>query len=115
MKLLIRHLFRFDQLAVHVVKLKPAHHISDLVKGPVIATKRTSDLGGGVVPFVADSFDEKIDTFLRRHFFKMEAERKDYPGTAVHPPKECPYLVPPAICQSPCPTAETPSTTPIPR
>src|SRR5689334_2188854 len=71
------------------VKLQPAHHVCDLIKRSVVARKRSPNLCRGVVSFVTDSIDQKIDALLRGHLFQMKAKAKDDACAAVHPPEQC--------------------------
>src|SRR5258706_1963194 len=70
------------------VLLQSADQISDLIERTIAAVERSPNFGGGVIAFVADAIDEEVDALLRRHLFKMEAQRKDDARAAMHAPKE---------------------------
>ena len=87
-KFTVAHFFTVYKVVMEGIKLQPAHHIRDLIERSVVAGKRATDLGGGVVAFVTHTIDEKIDRFLRRHFLQVKIQTEDDPLTSMHPPEK---------------------------
>src|SRR5688572_28335787 len=73
-KIAVGHFLPPDKLAMQIVELKTAHHVRDLVERSVIAGERTPNFCCGVVAFVSDTFDKKINGFLRCHLLEMKTQ-----------------------------------------
>ena len=86
----IRHLPRIHQLLVQRVKLQRPQHVRALIDRLVGPVERSAHFAFRVGALVAHPLDQEIDAFLRGHLAQMEAQRKDDPRAAVHPPEQRP-------------------------